>query len=840
MFDRSVGLALCALALGCHAQAFDRAGTFRRLHPEATAAAAGARVGSALGPWYGFRNGFQNQGRSPVAVRPLFGAGAGRTPWAHPTAGLIWGTPVIDAAGRIFVGSADKVFYALDGNGQKLWSFQIPDAGDALIDSAATLTPDGLVVVPGGDGHLYALDRESGALRWTFAAHHAGDHDGGVTVNSFEGNVTLGPDGNLYAGSDNGWLYSLDPQGNERWAFRTGMMIWSAPAFDPRGEWLVFGSLDGHVYVVGLAEGKEIARFKGAGEFKSSPAVDAAGRIYVGGSDFTFRCLELGPGTFYGRKLRQVWSHATRGEIYSSPALGEGFVVFGSHDGYLHALATASGQPVWKYGVHSRISGSPLLSADGVLFVGAKNGKLYAIDAASGTRIWSFKAAPGYRKVNLDSSPALDPTGRIVLGGYDGKIHGIPVEFAFRNPGDPRVSLDPGPDTPDLGSGVPVTGGTLRYVDEAGALAPAPAAPLGAQAALTLKLVARAGGEYVPNAAIAVHGLTVGTDPPVPCRATIASDGYSVTITPTGFWTPGTRQRVRVKGRYYHRSNPFVDLLKWWNLPAFEAAVEFDVRPDPATIPDPGPGKALRYAVRGLYATEPEALDTLIPAAMEGQGFIASVPFLDRTKGRAGLVVLPGFPRPDGVVIRPSPDKAFALDGIVSGSSVAAEGRMKMAAMGATIGFSPFRMRGRMLEDGLDEGRFHATAPALAIKGNGKTYTSVAWSLLDDMVDAGLNLQAHGLLSGTRLPPLAVPLVVDAVAWKGRGELAVTWHGPVEGEHLLTAAFWDPVAGKVAAQATSVVTGAGGTTLLGGLDQRKHAGLERALLFDGERVPGAP
>src|SRR5712691_584924 len=72
----------------------------------------------ALGWWYGFRNSYQNRGVSAVAIRREARKASGRTPWQVRTKGLIWGTPVVDVDGGIYVGSADKVFYALTPQGQ--------------------------------------------------------------------------------------------------------------------------------------------------------------------------------------------------------------------------------------------------------------------------------------------------------------------------------------------------------------------------------------------------------------------------------------------------------------------------------------------------------------------------------------------------------------------------------------------------------------------------------------------------------------------------------------------------------------------------------------------------
>ena len=497
-----------------------------------------------LGPWYGFRNGFQNRGLSPVNVAGVTSAASGRSPWSFVTHGLVWGTAVIDATGSIDVGSADKSFYSLAPDGTLEWSFTLPDVGDSLIDSAATLTPAGLVVVPGGDGSLHALDPSTGTEAWKFDSHY-GNNASGVVVGSFEGNVTLGPDDRLYAGCDDSHLYCVDETGTEVWNFATGMMVWSAPAFDPTGTWLAFGSLDKNLYVLDRASGTEIAHYTGGAEFKASPTIDDNGRIYAGCSDFDVRCLEL-QGSPGNQTLSQVWSFSTQGEVYSSPALVGDQLVFGSADGNIYCLST-SGTLLWQYTTYSPVSSSPLVTTDGVVLAGAKNGTLYALDLATGKRIWSFKTSPGYHEVNLDALPALDATGRVIVGSYDGSIYGIPFEYASQNPTDPRVSLDPGNDIPDFGGPTPPDAAILRYVDTDGSLA-SQLPPLDPETLLTFQIVAHENGAYIPNAAICYDWLTVTVDPPTPVNVIVATDHTCVNIEPQGFWQPGTTYKLHVAG----------------------------------------------------------------------------------------------------------------------------------------------------------------------------------------------------------------------------------------------------------------------------------------------------
>jgi outer membrane protein assembly factor BamB len=779
----------------------EREARFLRLHGAEQPARVEAPA--APGAWYGFRNGFQNRGVSPVAVRPLWASPTARQPWVHQTSGLIWGTAVVDHAGNAYVGSADKQFYSLTPAGAVRWTYRLPDAADAVIDSAATLTPYGLVVVPGGDGSLHALKMDTGERAWKFDAYHAQDHEGGVTVNSFEGNVTLGPDGLLYAGSDNGHLYCVGPDGKERWNFGTGMMIWSAVAFDPEGKWLAFGSLDGYLYVLDRATGAKIASFKAGGEFKCSPAVDARGRVYTGNADFSFRCLELGRDLFGRTRLKEVWRFATRGEIYSSAALADGRVVFGSHDGYVYCLSS-EGKELWRYGVYHRISASPLVTADGVVLIGAKNGKMYALDLESGRRLWSFKSAPGLAKVNLDASPALTPDGRVLVGSYTGAIHGLPAEFAPGHPADPRVELAPGHDVPQFDADVPQSGATLRFADAAGQWPAGPVEPIGPSALLTYKIVARDTGTLIPEAAVASHGLSITVNPPDPVELVVASDGSSVTLSPGRFWRRGTKYTIRVQGRYYHRSNPFVDALKWVNLPRFDATTTFTVRDDAGALPKPTATVAPQWSIRGMYVYQPEILDTLIPAAMDGQAFLASMPWMDERTGRLVLLLLPAYPRPEGVVLRPAPEKVFALDGRFDGDHVVVAGALTMAAMGGHIPFAPLRFFGRLLPDRVEDGKIHATASLLGIKGNGSTYFGVSWSTLDDLADARLKLQALGTVRGERVPAPEHGVALAGTRWIDSRTFAADLTAPAAAaDRLVTAVAIDTVAGRVVAQGSA-------------------------------------
>jgi outer membrane protein assembly factor BamB len=803
-----------------------------------------AQTLSAPDTWVGFRNSPQNRAVAATTFRDAVKKHTKRSPASFATHGLVWGTPIVDPKGNVYVGSSDKTFYAFAPDLSLRWSFTLPDVGDSLIDSAATFTPGGLVVVPGGDGKLHALNAATGAVAWEFAGHHAGSAAAGVVVDSFEGNATLGPDGRIYAGCDNGTFYCVDATtGAELWSYQTGMMIWSAPAFDPKGEWVAFGSLDKRLYVLDRATGGLLAFYQGGAEFKSSPCVGDDGRIYVGCSDASFRCLELTGSRGSSRTLVERWTYATKGELYSSPALSGDRVVFGSADGHVYCLGL-DGHLLWKYATFARISASPCITSDGVVLLGAKNGKLYALDLATGERIWSYRTELTLLKVNLDSSPAFGPDQRITVGSYDGNVYSIPAEWPLQNANDPRVSTDPGDDFPDFGEPAPpADGATLRLVAADGSLHVDLPAPIEPDEPLLFRVVVHQKGTYLPNGALAVIGLSVDVTPKTPVSSFVSTDSYELNVVPQGFWQPNTHYKVHVHGEWFTREDPFFDLFKWF-LPDFDSVHEFDTGPGGAALPVPSPGTFLAYSVRDAYLSQPEILDTLIPAAVEGQAFLVSLPLVDAAHGKVGALVLPAFPRPDGsVVLRADPTKAFFLNGSLAGDAVTAEGTYEMSAMGATIPMDPLRFRARFTDSGVVGGWLHETASLFAIKGNGATYKGLSWSAIDDLADPFLQLQAVGSFGGKRLAAATVPVTVSSRTWTGSSTLVATLTAPtaIADDHLVCAVLLDDQEGKIVALANAAVaSGTSGTFALPltGIDRAaaQRPGARLVLTWDGQPI----
>jgi outer membrane protein assembly factor BamB len=249
------------------------------------------------------RGDLKNSGRAGA----LSGHGPGKggpDPVRFHTGNGIFSTPVIDSQERIYVGSADHFFYCFDPrSGRELWRF---DARE-LIDSAAVLSLEGRVYVPAGAA-IYALDLDGNKL-WDFDVTRRRP-EGLYTFGTnywWEGNVSLGPEGDLYAGNNDFFFYSITREGEFRWAFRTGFLIWSVPAFAADGS-MFFAGFDMHLYALDRRTGKLKWKRNLKNPLVASPALGPDGTIYQGSFDGRLYALQAETG-------RLQWTFATNNQF---------------------------------------------------------------------------------------------------------------------------------------------------------------------------------------------------------------------------------------------------------------------------------------------------------------------------------------------------------------------------------------------------------------------------------------------------------------------------------------------------------------------------------------------
>jgi outer membrane protein assembly factor BamB len=459
----------------------------------------------------------------------------GDRPWSFRTGKGVFSTPVIGRDETVYAGSADTWFYALGPNGRPRWRYKTGE----IIDSAGVLGR-GTVTFGSGDEHIYRLRSDARPLSrrtrtlWRFRATRKPAE--GQLVNWWEGNVTMGFGGNLFAGNTGGAEYSLTPRGKLRWVHPAGNSVWSNAAIADDGT-VYFGSLDLTVRAV-RPNGRPKWQ-KGAGHFvTSSPALGRDGTVFIGSFDGSLLALAPEDGAVR-------WRFYTDDHVYASPALGPRLVYIASADGSIYAL-DRSGRLRWRYETGEPVRSSPVVGraprgSGRILYVGSSKGSLYALDAESGRRRWSYDTTPRDAVLrdrnDLNGSPALGRRG-VYIGGEHGLIVHVPYDWCLKRL-DPRCNTKPGEAfSGDLNRvGWVTPGGTTRLAGPPGRVPPA--------TALGTRLVVRRGGTTV---AAGLSAPAVSATPPFASTTQLSGDGRYLHVVPEGFLRPDTAYALRVTG----------------------------------------------------------------------------------------------------------------------------------------------------------------------------------------------------------------------------------------------------------------------------------------------------
>ncbi len=134
------------------------------------------------------------------ALRPTDGS----VQWERSTNGEVRASPVIGADGTVYVASVDRNLYALrPADGTERWRTSL----SAASLSSAAVRADGVIVVGADDGIVRALNPADGSIRWRF------NTDTGFG-NIIESSPIIAPDGSIYVGSLDGFLYKINGNGS--------------------------------------------------------------------------------------------------------------------------------------------------------------------------------------------------------------------------------------------------------------------------------------------------------------------------------------------------------------------------------------------------------------------------------------------------------------------------------------------------------------------------------------------------------------------------------------------------------------------------------------------------
>jgi len=368
---------------------------------------------------------------SSVAACTDVYAQSGTVLWSQAVGGPIW-APLVRHGGDLYIGSDDSVFYAFDIERREVkWRFET----GGIIRSGAEIA-GGKVFFASDDGFLYALSGASGEKVWRF---DLGSSDIARVLPAIDPpyaydylhSSPIHHEGTVYVGSADGALYAIDREtGKVRWRFETDGAIRSTPVVD--GGNVYFGSWDGHVYAVEARDGTEVWRFDTGGIVQGSPAI-GAGKVFVGSRSAAVYALDALTG-------EQEWTHAHEDGswVESSPVFSDGVVYIGSSDALtLFALDAETGHTNWEFETGGWSWSTPLL-ADGVVYIGGLSASpyyfegvtlrrgLFAVDQEGGAGLWEFTPQPveGYITGGVFSTPVV-ADGVVYVGALDGRLYAL-------------------------------------------------------------------------------------------------------------------------------------------------------------------------------------------------------------------------------------------------------------------------------------------------------------------------------------------------------------------------------------------------------------------------------
>jgi len=275
-----------------------------------------------------------------------------------PPLKMLWKTPIPDpyhpvvSNGTVFIGTHSHGIYALDmESGQIKWNFGIHDPNISRYSPLKTAPAvDGnMLFIHSWDNRVWALDADTGELIWKYESPYP------ITRDAYPGHYPHSSptvfQGILYVGLPDRLVHAIDIEtGQDVWTFNTSKLIQCTPSI-----WN--GSL-----LVGT------------------------GHSGSGGTNY-FYSLDLQTGDLN-------WQKSVNGGIRSSAVRGDQVYLSAANNFY--SLDCTTGMEIWTYTLPASnwVTSFPVLSESAVLFSTNQDdwqhawGPLYALDIDTGDLLW--------------------------------------------------------------------------------------------------------------------------------------------------------------------------------------------------------------------------------------------------------------------------------------------------------------------------------------------------------------------------------------------------------------------------------------------------------------------
>jgi outer membrane protein assembly factor BamB len=300
---------------------------------------------------------------------------------------------------RVYVAFNQAVYAVSLEDGREEWRYSPQEEQATTFYAPPAVDREaGTLYVGTYDGHIVALNAESGATVWRREIS-SGKVIGGPAL---AGDLLIVPttDRQLHAiRTDNG---------TEVWSFSSERPLWSTPLVE--GDRLYLAALDHHLYALDSQSGELVWERDLSGALADRP-VSFNGALLVGSFSEELNAVDKQTGEV-------AWSVATEDWVWGNPAIGEGTAYFGDLSGEFFAV-DENGRILWQLSLDSAIAASPAYRDGRLYFVtegGTESGQVFAREAASNNPLWE-KDPVG----RLLSDPIATDNGLLLVAALEGE-----------------------------------------------------------------------------------------------------------------------------------------------------------------------------------------------------------------------------------------------------------------------------------------------------------------------------------------------------------------------------------------------------------------------------------
>lgn len=308
--------------------------------------------------------------------------------WEYPVGNTVMASPTIDE-GTIYSGSLDdfksSTFYAFDTmTGEEKWGKSVKGS----VTTSPVISNEMLYFCT-DDGFCYGVDKNTGQEYWAMSPEERDLDASNCDKCALRFSQPIVEDTLLYVGSLDHNLYALDSQtGVIRWSFNTGDSILSAPTISNGRIYL--GSNDGKIYVIDARTGIELHNFSIPPSLNTNsepgiyatPLIDSTTIYAVNGS---LLALDIHSGNI----LWEFSGQSPLGQIIGNPSMFENSIITPTIDA-IYAIDKATGEPIWKFSdIKGGVFFSPVLE-NGSIYFGDSSGYLYILNAKTGHQVRKY------------------------------------------------------------------------------------------------------------------------------------------------------------------------------------------------------------------------------------------------------------------------------------------------------------------------------------------------------------------------------------------------------------------------------------------------------------------